>query len=271
MKIKNAVRWQGYSLPQAWAGTCAVVLLAFGIRYQLHAIVAPYMVFHFFTIACLMVQYLFGIRFSLVAMAASALLGEYFFVEPYGTFDSLARKDFLITLNFMLVTGVAVAFMERLRRATYAQSLLLKVMESRHRVSLHRENDRLFYAKRSHQTWAILEELIADYDRTLFYRYGGDGYRIGPLFYRLATRFRLGDDPAGWEVGVHAGDVEAVKRHMVSHGMNEGFELRLLQADGGERRVPVVMDHFKFMGKQLALLKLAEEEALPGPQSVALV
>jgi K+-sensing histidine kinase KdpD len=226
------------------------------VRYLLQPLIAPYGVFQLFIVACLAVQYLFGYRFALAAVVASTLVGEYFFVEPYGSFEDLGKKDLIISVNFLLVTGVAVFFMEKLRRSSYSRQLLLKVMESRHRVSLLRENDRLHQAKKSNEAWAILEELITDYDDTLFYRYGTEDYKIGPLFYRLATRFKLGDDPASWEVAVHPDDTAAVKANLADEKLNLPFELRLLRSDASELKVNAVVDHFRFMGKHLSLLKV---------------
>jgi K+-sensing histidine kinase KdpD len=256
MEIKNALLWKDYTSSQAWLGTCLIVLAAFGIRYILHPVIAPYAVFHFFIVACLLIQYLYGYRFSWPAMGVSTILGEYYFVEPYGTFSDFVFKDFLIAFNFLLVNGVAMAFMERLRRTAYSRELLLKVMESRNKVSLLRENDRLFYAKKTNEIWAILEELILDRDQILMYFYMNKVFGIEPVFYKLASRFKLDDPLDTWEKAIHEDDVSQLKESFTHQNAAKAFDVRLIQEDGSECPVTVVTDHFTFMGKQLSILKL---------------
>lgn len=258
MRIRNALLWQDYTPYQALIGTVFITLTAFGLRYILHPIIEPYAVFHFFIVGCLSIQYLFGYKFSVPAMLVATVLAEYYFIEPYGDFDGLGHKDLVIAVNFLLVTAVAVLFMEKLRRAAYTQELLLKVMGSRHKVSLQRENDRLFYARKSSEVWAILEELIVDHEKTLLYQYGGD-CKIAPLFYKLATRFTLHHPAHEWELGLAAEDVPLLKQRLLDDRDNAPFEIGLVQADGTEVRVPVVIDRFHFLGKRFLLMKLASD------------
>lgn len=265
MHFKNSVRWQRYTLGQAWIGTVLIVVAALLARLALDPILKPYAVFHLFIVACFLVQFLFGFRFALVAMLLSMVLGEYYLVAPHGLFDQVSVQDIILDINFLLVTGAGTAIMERLQRATYAQKLMIKVMESRHKISLVRDNDRLFYARRSNETWAILEELIVDADRNLFYRYGGDDYKISPLFYRLATRLALTQAAAEWDSAVHPEDVAAIRERLGNDRELGPFDIRLLQADGQAVPARVVIDHFRFMGKHLSVLKLAEPLAVAMP------
>ena len=41
---------------------------------------------------------------------------------------------------------------------------------------------------------------------------------------------------------------------------NKVFKIRLMQAEGGTHTVSVVVDHFRFMGKKLSVVKLAEPD-----------
>lgn len=258
MKIKNAFLWRNYTVPQAWLVSALILSVAFGLRYMLQPIVAPYGVFYTFTVACLMIQYLFGYKFSAPAIIISTLIGEYYFVEPYGTFDVIGHKDMVIAAQFLMVTGIAVFFMERLSRQAYAADLLLKVMASRHKTSLLRENDRIFYAKKSSDIWAILEELVMDYEVTLFFVYGTSEYKLRPLFYKLATRFKLTDADDQWSIGIHPDDLLPLQTSIANgHGSNNsGLNVRLIRENGSEHSVSVVVDHFQFMGKRLSVVKL---------------
>lgn len=259
MKIKNASLWQDYSLSQAWIGTTLILLSVFSLRYILHAFIAPYAVFHFFIVGCLLIQYLFGYKFSIPSTLMAIALAEYYFVPPYGTFDGLERKDIVIAFNFLLVTAVAIAFMEKLRRVAYSQELLLKVMESRHKISLLRENDRLFYAKKSNEVWIILEELINDFDKTLFYQYG-DKYRIGPIFYRMASSFKLSDPVQNWIYSVNENDLSLLREKLDDELDDKSFKIRLIEESGHELEVLVMVDHLKFMGKRLSVVKWVDED-----------
>lgn len=269
MKIKNAFLWQEYTAAQAWLASGAIVLIAFVLRFMLQPIVAPYGVFHMFTVACLMVQYLFGHKFSVPAIAVATLLGEYFFVEPYGTWDGIQRKDLVIAIQFVMVSGMAVYFMEKLSREAYAKALMLKVMASRHKTSLLRENDRIYYAKKSSDIWAILEELVLDYDITLFFVYGASDFKLRPLFYRLATRVKLSDPSDQWTQGIHPEDLPRFQAFICDENKDKAFEVRLLREDGSAHPVSVVVDHFRFMGKQLSVVRLADGDSLPEVLSAA--
>lgn len=141
MEIQNARRWSRFSPLESLTGTLGLTLAAFLIRDSLSLWLNPYAVFHFFILSCLATQFFFGLRYAIGALLISVLLGEYYFVEPIGTFDALHDKDIIVSVNFMMVTFTAILLMEKLQRSAYARELLLKVSESRHLLSLQREND----------------------------------------------------------------------------------------------------------------------------------
>ena len=235
-----------------------IVGIAFLIRYGLHPLIEPFAVFHFFIVGCLLIEFLFGYRYASVAIGISLLLAEYFFVEPYGTFSDLGRKDFIIGFNFVTVTGVAIAFMENLRRNIYARELLLKVTNSHHKVSLERENDRLFYARKSNEAWTVLEELLTDFDRILLIRFGIDNEQPGPALYRLVPHAGSGQmQPVHWSDAIAAEDELPLRRRLDDPNDTEVFRLRLREANGGLLEVPVQIERFQVMDRPLAVLRLA--------------
>lgn len=261
MEIKNSKNWVRFSQEQALGGTCLIVLLAFAIRYLLHPYIEPYAVFHFFIVGCLLIQYLFGYKFSVFAILVSVVLGNYFFVAPYGSFDEISHKDLITALNFVVVTSVAVAFMESLRRSVYARELLLKVMESRHKISLHRENDRIYYAKKTSEAWAILEELLTDFDKIILIKFGDADYKLEPLFYKLAQNFQIHDAVENWQSVLVSEDRDVLNEHLESLNATITnpvvFSLGFFNSQNVRERYAVVVDRFTFMGKSLAVLKLA--------------
>jgi uncharacterized membrane protein (UPF0136 family) len=255
MQIQNSVHWRRFSTGQAFAGTGVIILCAFAIRYLIHPWIEPYAVFHAFTLGCLLIGFLFGHWFALLGMVLSVFLAEYFFVAPYGTFDGFQHKDFILSFNFGVITGAAIFFIEKLQRSLYAQGLVLKVMSSRHLLSLQRENDRAFYARKSNEAWAILEELLTDFDNIVLLRLGAHDYKLEPLFYRLATQVQLTDPPNSWERSVHPDDLHRLKSALNQAKDSAPFTLRLAQLSDDFVTLQVQVDHFEFMGKQLSVLR----------------
>jgi K+-sensing histidine kinase KdpD len=260
MKIQNSKKWSPYSARQACLGTALIILVSFALRYFLHPLVEPYAVFHFFIVACLAVQYFFGYKFALVSVLFSVILGEYYFVKPYGSFDVLSPKDLIISLNFALVTLTAIAFMEPLSRALFTRDLLLKVVESRHKISLYRENDRIFQAQQSSQNWSILEALLNDFDQILVIKFGASEYKVEPLFFKITKTSIPSDDVLNWQDAVYFEDKSLLDQIFQPLGSQIGaprsFDLRFVQADGGLHACRVCVDHFNFMGKNLSILKI---------------
>ena len=237
-----------------------ITLGAFFLRYFLHPYIEPFAVFHFFIVGCLLTQYLYGYKLSVAAILVSTGLGNYFFVAPYGTFDVISAKDLITSMNFAMVTLVAVAFMESLRRSVYARELLLKVMESRHKISLHRENDRIYYAKKTGEAWAILEELLTDFDKIILIKFGTEDFKIKLLFYRLATHFSIHDSVENWPMAFTPDDLSVLQAHLddsaVTH-TQKAFSLGFCTAPNHYERRDVWVERFNFMGQSLAVLKLA--------------
>ena len=258
MKIQNASRWQPYQAWQAWVGTTLCVAVAFFVRLALQPVVGPYGVFHLFILACVVVQYHFGYRFALLAMVVSAFLGECYFVEPSGTLslDDWEHKDFVITLYFFLVTSVVLAFMERLQRSHHARDLLFKVLASRHRISLQRENDRLYYARKSNELGALVDELVGDDELILWSRIGAQDLQPRALFFSLTES--AGIAPAHWQSGVHPEDLP---RLLEADAKASGrLTLRLASAEGYVP-VEVQVDHFNHLGRGITVVKRLPPEA----------
>jgi K+-sensing histidine kinase KdpD len=260
MKIQNSKKWSPYSARQACLGTALIILVSFALRYFLHPLVEPYAVFHFFIVACLAVQYFFGYKFALVSALISVILGEYYFVKPYSSFDVFSPKDLIISLNFALVTLTAVAFMEYLSRALLTRDLLLKVVESRHKISLYRENDRIFQAQQSSQNGSILEALLNDFDQILVIKFGASEYKVEPLFFKMTQNTIPLNGELNWKDAVYFEDkslLDQIFQPLASKiGAPISFDLRLVQADGSLQACRVCVDHFNFMGKPLSILKI---------------
>lgn len=260
MQIKNAKNWSPFSRRQSWLGTIALIFFAFSIRYLLQPVIAPYAVFHFFIVACLVIQFRYGYVYSVFGVAASVLLGEYYFVKPYGSFDELATKDIIISLNFVLVIGAAIFFMEKLQRSVYERDLIMRALDSRQRISLYAENDRIFFAQKSSQVWSILEELLNDFDQILVIRYGEQDYKLEPALLKLTQQWDLIGQPNAWLRCVKEEQRECVTQRLLQPKARVGdpreFDLSLSDVHGIWHSMKVSVEYYDFMGKPLSILRL---------------
>ncbi len=74
----------------------------------------------------------------------STALGGYYFIKPYFSFGTPATSDWLQFFNFAAVTIIAILVIENLQRNIYSRRLILKVMQSRYRISILEKNDAVF-------------------------------------------------------------------------------------------------------------------------------
>lgn len=143
MKIKNSRRWVRHSSWVIVRDSVGVLLFAFLLRYAIHDWIQPYAAFHFFIVACLLIAIRYGYKAALTALVISSGAGTYFFIQPYKSFDVPTVQDMIQITNFWFVTLVAIAVIEKLQRTIYAQKLLIKIMNDRHRSILFRKNELL--------------------------------------------------------------------------------------------------------------------------------
>lgn len=97
--------------------TLACILLALGIRFLLDPLVGTRIPFATFFVAALFISWYCGSKAGLITLLAGAALGDYFFIEPRGTFSIKENRDG-VTIVVYLITGlVTVLFVEMLQRA----------------------------------------------------------------------------------------------------------------------------------------------------------
>jgi len=186
MLIRNSKSWVSHSLRRSAVLSLLILSVAFAARMLLHPYVEPYAPYHAFIVACLCIAYFFGYKLALCGVMISAMVGSYFFVRPYYQFGPLSATDLTQFITFSSVTLIAIFAIERLQRTAYARTLVVKIMESRHKISLQRENDRLYFAKQQNQSWAILEGILTNFEEVLLLKFGSANVRIEPLFLELA-------------------------------------------------------------------------------------
>jgi K+-sensing histidine kinase KdpD len=141
MYFKNSRLWVQHTPLVVARDSSLIVLAAFLVRYALHETIQPYAVFHFFIVACVIVAIRYGYKAALLSLAVSYLLGNYFFVKPYGQFGEITTVDLIQAFNFFFVTSVSIVVIEKLQRMIYSQKLLIQVMKDRQRSLLYRKNE----------------------------------------------------------------------------------------------------------------------------------
>jgi K+-sensing histidine kinase KdpD len=262
MLIQNSKSWVKYSFGDAVRGTVAMLLGAFIIRYALQPWIEPYAPFHFFIVACLFIAYLYGYQLALTATLVSAFLGSFFFVKPYFTLGPTVVTDVIQFVNFSSVTVISILIIERLQRTVYARQMVLKIMESRHKISLYRENDRIYFSKKSSEAWTILEEMLTSFDDLVLLQYDNASVKLEPLFYELAGAAPTLSARDAWQALLPPDDLAVLLANLAQPVAHSGNALALTlrftaQADGVS--YPVKLESFIFLGKPLKILRLAKD------------
>ena len=233
---------------------------AFVVRYALQPLIEPYAPFHFFIVACLVVAYRYGYLMAIVSTLISALLGSYFFVKPYFTYGPASVSDVIQFLNFAFVTVIAILIIEKLQRTIYGREMVLKIMDSRHKISLYRENDRIYFAKANNEAWAVLDEILTDFDDIILLQYGAGDVKLEPLFMALTRCQKLILKLDEWKALLPPVDsallLAKLSQPIEKSGEVDGFALRF-SLDDAVDACKVELESFMFLGKPLRILRLA--------------
>jgi K+-sensing histidine kinase KdpD len=262
MRIQNSKSWVRFSFQQSVLGAALMLGCAFLIRYALQPYIEPYAPFHFFIVACLFIAYLYGYKLALAATVISAFLGSYFFVKPYFTLGPASMSDVIQFVNFSFVTFISVLIIERLQRTAYARDMMLKIMESRHKITLYRENDRIYFSKKNSDAWAILEEILTDFDDIILLQFAQASVKLEPLFFTLANSVQHVTDEMHWRSLVHPEDLAvlvsrlAAPVHVAGETLN--FTLRFVHQITNEP-CAVQLESYSFMGQPLKILRRVKD------------
>jgi hypothetical protein len=256
MNIKNAKNWSAVPRPTAYLAALAFTMTAFALRYLLQPYIAPYAPYQLFVVASLLAEYLFGLGPALMSALLGLVLATSFFVAPFGVIDGITKTDVIIIVNYILVTLFAIVLIEYLRRALYSNQLLLKVSRSRHKIALHRENDRLYLAKRRAAAALMLERLFARFDEVLLLKLSASQLYPQARLLRLCGAL----SPAGDALQAFAPEdrmrlVEALAQ-VESGGGRREMQLHLLPAGGPARVISVSVEGIPFEGMRAAVVRL---------------
>lgn len=257
MNIKNAKNWSAVPRPTAYLAAVGITMTAFSLRHLLQPYIAPYAPFQLFVIASLASEYLFGLGPALMSALLGLLLATHFFVAPFGVMDGVSKSDVIIAVNYILGTLFAMVLIEYLRRALYENQLLLKVSRSRHKISLHRENDRLYLAKRRAASALVLQQLFAGFDEVLLLELPGSGIFPQALLGSLCGgQARAGADAlACFALDDRLRLLDALKT-AEGGGSARELRLRLAGADAQARDITVSVEGMPLDGMRAAVVRL---------------
>jgi len=260
MRIQNSKSWVKYSFGNAVLGSSALLLTAFVLRYAVQPLIEPYAPFHFFIVACLFIAYRYGYQLAFLATLISAFLGSFFFVKPYFTLGPASVSDVIQFLNFTFVTMIAILIIEKLQRSVYAHHMVSKIMESRHKISLYRENDRIYFSKSNNEAWAVLDEILTDFDDIILMQYGDNSVKLEPLFMALTLSQQPVMSEQEWQPLIHPEDrtllLFKLSQPIGKSGQVDEFALRFMQHETA-CAYAVALESFVFLGKPLRILRLA--------------
>jgi K+-sensing histidine kinase KdpD len=263
MRIQNSKLWVRFSFQKSVLGASTMLGVAFLIRYALQPYIEPYAPFHFFIVACLFIAYLYGYKLALVATAISSLLGSYFFVKPYFTFGPASVSDVIQFFNFSFVTFISVVLIERLQRTAYARDMMLKIMNSRHKITLYRENDRIYFSKKNSEAWSILEEILTDFDDIVLLQFAQAPVKLEPLFLKLTESSLDCLDDEKWQLLLHPDDLAILMAYLAEPvpvtGRTTNFTLRFMHQATTTAPLPVQLESYSFMGQPLKILRIVKD------------
>lgn len=260
MRIKNSKFWVEHSLARSVVYSLLLLSGAFAARMLLQPYIEPYAPFHFFIVACLLIAYYFGYKLALLGVLISAFLGSYFFIRPYFQFGPISTTDLTQFFTFSSVTVIAIYVIEHLQRTAYSRDMVLKIMASRHKISLQRENDRLYFSKKQNQSWAILEDILTNFDEIVLLKYGSAHVRLEPLFLQLAhsPQHVLAQDE--WLTLIHPDDGAQLQAALeASHTPSTHHQTLRFLRDPNQTEHGVIVESILFMDKSMKIVRLAKQ------------
>jgi hypothetical protein len=168
-------------------------------------------------------------------------------------------SDVIQFFNFSFVTVVSIALIEHLQRTAYARDMMIKIMNSRHKITLYRENDRIYFSKKNSEAWAILEEILTDFDDILLLQFGQAPVKLEPLFLTLANSPPLVSRETPWQSLVHPEDLAVLLSCLAAPvrvaGETANFTLRFVH-QVTDAPCAVQMEAYSFMGQPLKILRI---------------
>ncbi|UVA81063.1 DUF4118 domain-containing protein [Pandoraea commovens] len=259
MDIRNARRWAEPGAKR-YVGALMVVLAAFLVRSLLHPVLDHSMPGLFFVCAVIIVEFVWGLGPAIMAMVVSIPIFDFFFVPPFRDVAQLDRRDVLIVTGFLMITPLAVALIERLRRAQYRAELIAEVAQTRYEMLLRAENERMVLTDSVQLGNALMAYLTKHLDSIFYLANPASHYVFIDEHFRRETgvtpevakreglRALLHPDDAKRMEGLFSLDVEPPP-----HG---AYNLRVRTRDGGYDLIHCELQHFRAHVGTYVILRL---------------
>ncbi|VVE75381.1 hypothetical protein PCA31118_04977 [Pandoraea captiosa] len=248
MDIRNARRWAEPGAKR-YVGALMVVLAAFLIRSLLHPVLDHSMPGLFFVCAAIIVEFTWGLGPAIMAMVISIPIFDFFFVPPFRDIAELDRRDVMIVTGFLLITPLAVALIERLRRAQYRAELIAEVAQTRYEMLLRAENERMVLSDSVQLGNALMTYLTKHLDSIVYLANRATHYEFIDEHFRRETgvapeaikrdglRALLHPDDAQRMAGLFSADAEPPQQG--------AHNLRIRQRDGSFEVMHCELQHFR--------------------------
>jgi len=225
--MKNAGKWA----PEGWSPmliSLGALAIAFAVRYALHQYLGEHYRFLFFSAAAVLVCAYAGIWRALFVAIAGLLLGFYFFVQPYESFNeitgmphgSLDGEGWTNAMHPQDAESVDEVS-RRVERTGVREEVLASLSEARNSASTNAQRVDMLAATVPH-IWSTR-------------RAGGKIEYFNAKLYEITGMPHGSLDGEGWTNAMHPQDAESVdevSRRVERTGVREEIRVRMRMADG---------------------------------------
>ncbi|ANI21673.1 hypothetical protein AB870_25830 [Pandoraea faecigallinarum] len=248
MEIRNARRWAEPGAKR-YVGALMVVFAAFLVRSLLHPVLDHSMPGLFFVCAAIIVEFTWGLGPAIMAMIISIPIFDFFFVPPFRDIAELDRRDVMIVAGFLMITPLAVALIERLRRAQYRAELIAEVAQTRYEMLLRAENERMVLSDSVQLGNALMTYLTKHLDSIVYLANRATHYEFIDEHFRRET----GVAPEaikrdGLRALLHPDDAQRMAGLFSAEGeppQPGAYNLRVRTRDGGFETIHCELQHFR--------------------------
>ena len=151
MKIRNSTKWCKINRFQSYLIALVIYMIILELCFSIHPVESEAYLYHLFFLSSYVAAIFLGGGPAFLIIFLGLISCNYYFVEPYGHFTGLANADIFYLANYIFGGILVIITIEYLQRNVYENTLLLRVSESRYKMFLHRENQRILLTRQLHK------------------------------------------------------------------------------------------------------------------------
>jgi K+-sensing histidine kinase KdpD len=125
----------------------AIYATILGLCFSIHPVESEAYLYHLFFLSSYVATIFLGGGPGFLIILLGLISCNYYFIEPYGHFTSLSNADIFYLANYTFGAVLVIVTIEYLQRNVYENKLLLRASESRYKMFLHRENQRILLTR----------------------------------------------------------------------------------------------------------------------------